>query len=638
MTGMIPAAAAWLGLLACQQPEGERTLPDDLATREIRTGSPRPMSLDTMPSTVTVITKDRLWKSGVRFLADAFRMAPGFEVMRHSATEVNIAVRGFNDESSASMGIIGLVDGRPVYNEFYGNVLWDTLPVSVDEIRQVELLRGPGSFVHGPNAMHGLVNIVTRSPLEYGENELRMSGMAGSYRSFVQTLTHVRHDGDTGLKTTVGWDDIASFEDRDHGVKRKLFGTVRLESRLDADRRVGFAFGATRQRTTTLLASFLGVPRAVFTSEIEDLFFEADYEAGPVRAQLSGYRMRALSVPDQAFTGFELRLDTADLDVQAALVDGDAFHLNAGAGYRFSTFETRDSDVSEGSHAVRLGWFFLHADALLAEGLVLTAGARGDQHSTTGASVSPRVALVWEFTEKQHVRVSFATGLRNPSLREIWFEMPVNIPGLPGPMTIRGNKELDPERMKSYELAYFGRPFEWIRIEVAAFYNLVDDIIEFSSTAFFPSPPAPPGTPSEITPTNVRDDRVYGAEVEGEILLSHRFLVFGNFSYTIRQNRGTGDREPIAPRVKTALGFRTLLGESVSAMLWGSYFDETEMFGRRVPAYTLINGRIGLHVASGEFDARLFVQAFNLLNDRHRENSDGEEYGLILMGGAELEW
>lgn len=622
-----------------QQPESHQTLPDDFSLiPEIGAGTPRPSPLDRAPSTITVITKDRLWRSGVRFFPDALRMAPGFEVMRHAATEVNISARGFNDESSAAEGILGLIDGRQVYNEFFGNVLWDTLPIAVDEIKQIELLRGPGSFVHGPNAMHGLVNIITKSPLDYGDREVLVSGSAGSYRSSVQTFTYVKREETTGLKATVGWDDIAGFEDRDRALKDKFFGTIRFESAPDEETRFEVAFGGTRQKTTTLIATFLGVPKTSFRNDIEDSFFEAECALGPAKAQLSGYRLRSSSIPDQIFTAFDLELATLDLDVQVTLLDRESIHLNAGAGARYAEFQTRDSDVADGEHDARVGWLFLHSEITLSPGIFLTTGVRWDNHSVSGDHLSPRLALVLEIEPRQFLRISYGTGFRNPSLRETWFNMPMNVSPLLPPAFVRGNEDLEAEKMRSFEAAYTGRPLDWLRIEWTAFYNLIDDLIEFRPTAFFPSPPFPPGIPSEVTPINTLDHRAFGSELEGEILVSPRFLIFGNYSYTIREDRDTGARFPLSPRHKSALGFRALIESDVTAMLWGSYFDETFQFGRQVPDYVLLNGRVTLHVASGAVEGRVFLQGFNLLDDDHRENGDGDSYGIMAMAGAEFEW
>ena len=61
---------------------------------------------------------------------------------------------------------LALLDGRSVYQDYFGMVLWDLLPVSFDEIRQVEVLRGPGSALWGANALTGVVNVITKTPRE----------------------------------------------------------------------------------------------------------------------------------------------------------------------------------------------------------------------------------------------------------------------------------------------------------------------------------------------------------------------------------------------------------------------------------------------------------------------------------------
>ena len=152
-------------------------------------------------------------------------MVPGLEVLRTTSTESNVAARGYNDSASTAQGMMGLIDGRQVYNDFFGNVLWDALPVSLDEIDRIEVIRGPGSFLYGPNAMHGLVNIVTKSPLDY-DNDLdllHLSAGAGNYRSSLATMMYVKQipEDNAGFKTTLEWNNISRFKPRDKGSSDK---------------------------------------------------------------------------------------------------------------------------------------------------------------------------------------------------------------------------------------------------------------------------------------------------------------------------------------------------------------------------------------------------------------------------------
>jgi hypothetical protein len=61
---------------------------------------------------------------------------------------------------------LALLDGRSIYQDFFGFVMWDFLPVNLNEIKQVEVVRGPASAVWGANAFNGVVNVITKSPRE----------------------------------------------------------------------------------------------------------------------------------------------------------------------------------------------------------------------------------------------------------------------------------------------------------------------------------------------------------------------------------------------------------------------------------------------------------------------------------------
>ena len=92
-------------------------------------------------------------------LANILRNVQGVDVMSISASEQNVGIRGFNDLPSSK--ILSLFDSNPIYWEFYGLTTWGSLPVSLDEIERIEIIRGPGSALYGTNAFEGVINIIT---------------------------------------------------------------------------------------------------------------------------------------------------------------------------------------------------------------------------------------------------------------------------------------------------------------------------------------------------------------------------------------------------------------------------------------------------------------------------------------------
>ena len=92
------------------------------------------------------------------------RAVPGVNVIQTSARDINVTSRQATSTLATSQ--LALLDGRTIYQDFFGFVLWDFLPVNLNEIKQIEVIRGPASAVWGANAQTGVVNIITKSPRE----------------------------------------------------------------------------------------------------------------------------------------------------------------------------------------------------------------------------------------------------------------------------------------------------------------------------------------------------------------------------------------------------------------------------------------------------------------------------------------
>ena len=81
-----------------------------------------------------------------------------------SARDINITSR--QSTSTLTNSQLVLLDGRSIYLDFFGIVLWDFLPTNLNDIQQIEVIRGPASAVWGANALTGVVNVITKSPRE----------------------------------------------------------------------------------------------------------------------------------------------------------------------------------------------------------------------------------------------------------------------------------------------------------------------------------------------------------------------------------------------------------------------------------------------------------------------------------------
>ena len=167
------------------------------------------------PSNVYVITDEDIRHSGATDIPTILRRVPGMEVMQMSGADFNVSVRG--DNQTAANKLLVLVDGRPIYEYAFGSVFWSMLPVTLPEIKKIEVMKGPSAAIYGFNAFDGVVNIITKSPQEMKANTNGTlvqfgGGEFGTIRSTaIQAGTH----GDFGYRLSLGHDQNQQWNNRD---------------------------------------------------------------------------------------------------------------------------------------------------------------------------------------------------------------------------------------------------------------------------------------------------------------------------------------------------------------------------------------------------------------------------------------
>jgi len=125
---------------------------------------------------VFVITRDDIRRSGVRSIPDALRLAPGLQVSQTNANQFQIGIRGQADFFTDLLLV--MVDGRPIYNTTFSGVWWVAQNYPLEDIKRIEIVRGPGGSAWGSNATNGVINIITkRADASKG---LRISGGGGT--------------------------------------------------------------------------------------------------------------------------------------------------------------------------------------------------------------------------------------------------------------------------------------------------------------------------------------------------------------------------------------------------------------------------------------------------------------------------
>src|SRR5271155_2706365 len=143
-------------------PAGLKSLSlEELSQIEVTTPSKSPVKAFQTPAAIYVITGEDIRRSGVTSIPEALRLAPGVEVARIDGSNWSIGIRGFGSDLTRS--VLVLIDGRTVYTPLFAGTNWDVQNVMMDDIDRIEVIRGPGGTIWGPNAVDGVINIITKN-------------------------------------------------------------------------------------------------------------------------------------------------------------------------------------------------------------------------------------------------------------------------------------------------------------------------------------------------------------------------------------------------------------------------------------------------------------------------------------------
>jgi len=174
------------------------------------TSSRRAERLRDVPESVSVVSADRIRNSAAQTLDGVLRNVPSITMPSIDASanfpnSNKISMRGL----SGTRALV-LLDGLPLNDSYFGTIQWNRVPM--ENVRQIEIVRGGDATLWGNYAMGGVINILTRSPTR---NELSISGGGGSYGTYRSDLyaawvptSWAKFSVNYGYNQTLGYDQI----------------------------------------------------------------------------------------------------------------------------------------------------------------------------------------------------------------------------------------------------------------------------------------------------------------------------------------------------------------------------------------------------------------------------------------------
>lgn len=196
------------GMVGSVQADGVDVDVSDTAYPVVITPTRLRQSLSDVPASVTVITAETLRRHGITRIEEALRMVPGMAVSQARGNDYRINFHGTAAVAPRRLNV--LVDGVSAYLPAFSQVEWNLLPVALEDIDRIEVIRGPDSSAYGPNSMTAVINILTKHPKDVERALVAVtSGPHDTLNTTVRLATTV---GSTSLRATASTQRNAGYE------------------------------------------------------------------------------------------------------------------------------------------------------------------------------------------------------------------------------------------------------------------------------------------------------------------------------------------------------------------------------------------------------------------------------------------
>jgi outer membrane cobalamin receptor len=478
------------------------------------------------PAINSVITAEEIRNMGARNVFDVLDKIPGFSTSWNQIKGI-VNVRGVQTDHAEK--VLLMIDGVRIRDSYTGSPTFlFGEDLMVENIKRIEVVRGPGSALYGASAFVGVINIITKDPEDFGDDKVVASATVGSFNTQEYTalfaynksefkisghLNYLDTDGERpmieedALSNSPLYNTSASLapghaqtfdEKYDFGLKAK-YKYLTLNGRILHKRRGSYAgvLGALNDDSLQKFSMwFLNLnyhmditydlqlsTRFYFVHQDADTYWEL-YPEGFTGANdkgligdpiwennvIGGELSANYTFGDHLITPGVVFEEERQFDVRSVNNFADPFNgpVDTSETSNFNKNVTRRIWAAY----IQEMWEITAYDSL-------TLGVRYDHYSDFGGTTNPRIGFVHAFKNEMIFKLLYGRAFRAPNNNELYS---INNP------VVDGNPDLKPETIQTLETS-FEIPFmRYFNINISYFHNVFEDIIRWDTTQPSPYP------------------------------------------------------------------------------------------------------------------------------------------------------
>jgi len=500
------------------------------------------------PASVTIIDRALIKLSGAKNIAELFRLVPGMHVGYYRGNRAVVGYQGLASEYP--QGIQVLIDGRSVYSPLFGGVDWSNLPLVIEDIERIEVIRGPNGSSFGSNAFQSVINISTSHTTQL--NGFQVKSALGE-RGFQRTL--LRGGGsyeDLDFRVSISHLDDNGYKNNVDDRRQDIF-SGRLDFQLSSNDSLQLNIGAVNTLKQTKNPSSTVDPfdplRQIdesnyslhtkwehLTTDHQQFTTQFSYTRHLSKDKVSsifesGNPVLGKVASTLDFTGYYDRYDM-EFEHQFNATQNIRFLWGLGArSDRVMQPAWLDSQQKFNNSIQRV---FSNIEWRPNHFFIINVGALLEHSQLAGNDFSPRIAINYLPSRHHSFRFSASRAIRTPVIVENNFNLNLRLnsldtPGLTFTLPIFGSTgELEPEFVDSLEVGYHGLFIDnALTLDVKLFRNKFDNLIDDTQVST-PGYITFNGIPTAPYTVNAGDtlklfDNLYHADISGyEVEINYR--------------------------------------------------------------------------------------------------------------------
>jgi iron complex outermembrane recepter protein len=553
--------------------------------------------IEDTPNAMTVIDKGMIRATGALSIPDLLRLVPGFTVAFYAGSRATASYHGLSDQYARDMQV--LIDGRSVYDPAYGGVSWSDMPIDIEDVNRIEVIRGPNATAYGSNAYAGVINIITDNPADaFGAKISATVGEGGRKKLYGRYAAQRK---DFSFKLSTAYDKGDGFDERDDDF-RSGWIYFNGEKEFDKDNQLQLMLGASQgvyqegystdlQKIRELDNSYhfqqIGWTHNQSTDnhfrlrfyhnhqEIEDEYASPPIsemvmslqalQAVPASIRLDFFALQmgaadfnsfltAMNINDGRFliSWLGMESDRYDLEFEQTIQTSSAFRFAWGAGLRRDKAKSVQIFHQTGAISRDLARLFANGEWQATNKLVFNLGGMLEDYEGNDPIFSYRAAGNLHLNRQNTLRINTSRAYRMPTLYEehVNLNIFINEPLNDFNTWLRAEDNIDPQKIDSIELGYLGNFNEiGLTLDVKLFKERYRDVIIAYRDLDFPDPDRGLSDTTVLdnfndlihkgaqTYSNNGKADIRGIEVSTKYLPTHRDLVFLGYSYMHTKGR-----------------------------------------------------------------------------------------------------